>query len=309
MFIVIALNLAIGFVIPNVAWQAHLGGLVAGVAIAMVYVSTRRRAQRTVQILGVVGVFLGPRRLDRHRRRPDAAMTAHDDAEVCYRHPDRPSWTLCERCGRTICPECQIPTPNGVHCPDCVRETAGPLPAGLPPVARRAATSPRTVAPHPGLDRVGAVLVPDSGAPVITWGVVAALVVIFIVDLFLQGVLFLRWRHPRSRTLAAVALRDRRSSPPDGFSGLGLVFNVVFFLLVAPTIERLLGRARFVPVLLAAIVVGAAMLIAASRGPAFGMTGALFGLFAAFFVWRDRAAPRWCASSSSWPSTSSSRSC
>ena len=57
-FIIIALNLVIGFVIPNVAWQAHLGGLIAGVAVAMVYVSTRRRAQRPVQILGVVGIVL-----------------------------------------------------------------------------------------------------------------------------------------------------------------------------------------------------------------------------------------------------------
>ena len=55
-------------------------------------------------------------------------MTAHDDAGVCYRHPDRHSWVLCERCGRTICPECQIPTPNGVYCPDCVRETSGSAP-------------------------------------------------------------------------------------------------------------------------------------------------------------------------------------
>ena len=57
-FIVIALNLVIGFVIPNVAWQAHLGGLVAGIAVAMVYVSTRRRSQRPVQILGVVGIVV-----------------------------------------------------------------------------------------------------------------------------------------------------------------------------------------------------------------------------------------------------------
>jgi membrane associated rhomboid family serine protease len=56
--VVIALNLALGFFIPNVAWQAHVGGLVAGVAVALVYVSTRRRAQRRVQILGVAGVVL-----------------------------------------------------------------------------------------------------------------------------------------------------------------------------------------------------------------------------------------------------------
>jgi membrane associated rhomboid family serine protease len=57
-FIVIAINLVLGFVIPGVAWQAHLGGLIAGVAVALVYVSTRRRAQRTLQILSVVGIVV-----------------------------------------------------------------------------------------------------------------------------------------------------------------------------------------------------------------------------------------------------------
>lgn len=57
-FIVIALNLVIGFVIPGVAWQAHLGGLIAGVAVSLVYVATRRRAQRPLQILGVAGIVL-----------------------------------------------------------------------------------------------------------------------------------------------------------------------------------------------------------------------------------------------------------
>jgi membrane associated rhomboid family serine protease len=56
--VLIAINLALGFFLPFVAWQAHVGGLVAGVAVALVYVSTRRRAQRPVQILGVLGIVI-----------------------------------------------------------------------------------------------------------------------------------------------------------------------------------------------------------------------------------------------------------
>ena len=37
-------------------------------------------------------------------------------------HPDRPSFVLCQRCGRTICGECQTPAPVGVICPDCMRD-------------------------------------------------------------------------------------------------------------------------------------------------------------------------------------------
>ena len=44
---------------------------------------------------------------------------------VCYRHPDRQSYILCQRCGRTICSQCQTQAPVGVHCPECVREAQG----------------------------------------------------------------------------------------------------------------------------------------------------------------------------------------
>lgn len=37
----------------------------------------------------------------------------------CYRHPDRQSFVLCQRCARTICSECQSPLPVGVICPEC----------------------------------------------------------------------------------------------------------------------------------------------------------------------------------------------
>lgn len=55
LLIVIGLNLVVGF-LPgtNIAWQAHLGGLVAGAAVAFVYLRTRRRDQRTTQIVLVV---------------------------------------------------------------------------------------------------------------------------------------------------------------------------------------------------------------------------------------------------------------
>ena len=39
----------------------------------------------------------------------------------CYRHPDRQSFVLCQRCLRTICGECQIPAAVGVICPECLR--------------------------------------------------------------------------------------------------------------------------------------------------------------------------------------------
>ena len=50
--VVIVINLVIGFV-PGfgIAWQAHVGGLVTGLAIAFVYLETRTSRRRTAQIL------------------------------------------------------------------------------------------------------------------------------------------------------------------------------------------------------------------------------------------------------------------
>lgn len=56
--IVIGLNLVAGFVVPGVAWQAHVGGLVVGAAVALVYLRTRRADQRTVQIILTTGIFV-----------------------------------------------------------------------------------------------------------------------------------------------------------------------------------------------------------------------------------------------------------
>jgi membrane associated rhomboid family serine protease len=51
----------IGFVPGfNIAWQAHLGGLVAGALIGLIFVETRKRDQRTLQVilLGALVVVL-----------------------------------------------------------------------------------------------------------------------------------------------------------------------------------------------------------------------------------------------------------
>lgn len=57
LLVLIAINLVIGFVPGlNIAWQAHVGGLVVGAAVALVLMRTRRTDQRTTQILLLVGI-------------------------------------------------------------------------------------------------------------------------------------------------------------------------------------------------------------------------------------------------------------
>jgi membrane associated rhomboid family serine protease len=51
LLILVGINLLLGF-LPglNVAWQAHLGGLIAGVLLGLVFVQTRRFEQRRAQL-------------------------------------------------------------------------------------------------------------------------------------------------------------------------------------------------------------------------------------------------------------------
>ena len=57
LLIVIGLNLAIGFIVPNIAWQAHVGGLIVGGLVSLIFVRTRNRQQRGIQ-LALLGATL-----------------------------------------------------------------------------------------------------------------------------------------------------------------------------------------------------------------------------------------------------------
>jgi membrane associated rhomboid family serine protease len=77
--------------------------------------------------------------------------------------------------------------------------------------------------------------------------------------------------------------------PPPGLSGLGIldiVFNMWALLLVGPALEHVLGRTRFLAVYLVSAIGGSVAFYYLTRPDeaALGASGAIFGLFAAWFV-------------------------
>ena len=77
--------------------------------------------------------------------------------------------------------------------------------------------------------------------------------------------------------------------PATGLSGLGfmdILFNMWALVFVGPALEGLLGRVRFLAVYLLSAVGGAVMYyyLAPPNHPAAGASGAIYGLFGAWFV-------------------------
>lgn len=217
----------------------------------------------------------------------NSAADAELDPSVCYRHPDRQSWVLCQRCGRTVCPECQILAPVGVQCPDCVRETAGGVqwrPAGPVKPARQRRTR-RT-------GRVRVLLDTDSGAPVATRAILAAVVVLWLAGFFTGNLPFAVLAAPPGSELQVWRFVTAPFATVASLSFGGVfsfLLNGVFFFLSGPTLERMLGRRRFVGVFVVSSVIGnACMLLTGGIGS--GLTAPLFGLFGALLVlvWSDQ---------------------
>jgi membrane associated rhomboid family serine protease len=184
----------------------------------------------------------------------------------CYRHPDRQSFVLCQRCGRTICPECQTQAAVGVHCPECVRESR----ASAPKTKSRFRTAFR----------------PGSGRPVVTLTLIALCVVVFLLQL-LTGVR----SGPVSQTLLYHPIltliepwRIITSVFAHG-SIFHLAFNMYTLYIFGQMLEDALGRARFLTLyLLAGFGGSVAVLLLAPGSAVLGASGAIFGLMGAFVV-------------------------
>lgn len=197
---------------------------------------------------------------------------ASEAPPVCPRHPDRVSYVRCQRCGRPACPECQRPAAVGVHCVDCVRESA------------KAVRPTRTALGG----RVRA------GRPLATLTIIGLCVASFVLQMAVPG-WTTRWAFsPAAGEIEPVRFISSAFLHSQG-NVLHLGFNMYALYLVGPYLEGTLGRWRFVALyLLAAIGGSVGVLLLASpvvTATSFawvqgvvGASGAVFGLFGAILV-------------------------
>jgi membrane associated rhomboid family serine protease len=194
---------------------------------------------------------------------------------VCYRHPNRETYVSCVRCGRHACPDCLRSAAVGQQCVECVRG------------AGRADRPARTV---------------FGGRPsqtaLITWILIGINVVLYLVQLVrpnlandweLLGYAPFSLGGPPQGIAAGQWYRLLTSAFLPGTGGLGftdILFNMVALAFVGPGLEQMFGRVRFLGVYLLSAIGGGVMFywIVPPNQPALGASGAIFGLFAAWFV-------------------------
>lgn len=190
--------------------------------------------------------------------------TAPTDVDRCYRHPDRQSYILCQRCGRTICPECQTPAAVGFQCPECVREGRTNLPDRRPNPARTV----RRIA--------------TGDAPVITYSLIGVTTLVWVAQLVTQGLLGNLLAYFPVLTVVDPWRMITSIFAHSESSPLHLLFNMFSLWIFGRILEPMIGRGRFLALYLISGFGGSvAVLLLNPGGGVIGASGAVFGLMAA----------------------------
>jgi membrane associated rhomboid family serine protease len=196
---------------------------------------------------------------------------------TCYRHPGRPTYVSCVRCGRPACPDCLRPASVGHQCVDCIK-------SGNRGVRQAAGRFGGTV---------------TAGARV-TWTLIGINILLYLIQLahpslatdweMLGGAVAPQGGHEQLIGVAAGQWYRMVTSaflPGTGSLGiLDIAFNMWALWIVGPAMERVLGPVRYVAVYLVSALGGSVLyyLIVPPNQPALGASGAIFGLFGAWFV-------------------------
>ena len=195
---------------------------------------------------------------------------------VCPRHPDRPAYVRCQRCGRPACPDCQRAAAVGFQCVDCVNETKRTTPAARSVYGGAAAV----------------------GRPLVTLGIIAACALLYV----------LQWIVPDGAIYQNLAFATVYATPEygafepwrmltsaflhsQGFI-LHIVLNMYMLWIFGQALEPLLGRLRFLAVYVLSAIGGSVgyLLLTPAYIPGqpvsgvVGASGAIFGLFGAMLV-------------------------
>ena len=191
-------------------------------------------------------------------------------ANFCYRHPGRQSFILCQRCGRTICAECQTQAAVGVVCPECMRDQRKSAPRTKPAILTR---------------------LTGSGQPTVTYSIIGITLFVYLLQfVFGSQITGLLWY--------AGVYSQPGSFEPWRMLTTALVHGSIFHVLLnmytlwifGQLLEQLLGRGRYLALYLLSALAGSlgVLFLSSPTTPVVGASGAIFGLMGAFLVIQRR---------------------
>ncbi|MDH6134681.1 membrane associated rhomboid family serine protease [Kitasatospora sp. MAA4] len=192
----------------------------------------------------------------------------------CYRHPERETGIGCSRCGRPICPQCMVNASVGFHCPECVSGGTAQV---------RSATT-----------RFGGRPVRDGA--LVTKVLIGINLLVFVLAAYLYK--------PLQQDFALYSVGPQfnghlygvAAGPDQWYRLLSATFlhiwpwhiasNMLALWWMGPTVERVLGRVRYLALYLVSGLAGSALayLVAGDAMNSLGASGAIFGLFGATVV-------------------------
>ncbi len=203
----------------------------------------------------------------------------------CYRHADRSTGVVCQRCDRPICPTCMFSASVGFHCPECVNKGS----SYDEPISR-APTPIKTRSPNP---------ISFLNMPA-TYIIIAANSVIFIFSVIEWGSIFpstsgrieinlgLIDRARHGGTFVGVAEGEWWRIFTSGFVHSGIIhflINMALLWFVGRELELYLKTTRFF-LLYTSCIIGSSFLVLALRPDnlTIGASGGVFGIMAAYVM-------------------------
>jgi membrane associated rhomboid family serine protease len=192
----------------------------------------------------------------------------------CYRHPDRVSFVLCQRCLRTICPECQTQGAVGVICPECMRDQQKAVTETQRKAERRWSRSQPMAL--------------SDGRPYATYGIVLVTAIVYVLQLLIPFVEpWLAFNSLFVMPGGQAPLQPWRLITVlfvhGSFLHVGL--NMLALWMIGRILEPMLGHWRFVVLYFLAGLGGSVAVALLAPGVwVVGASGAIFGLFGALLV-------------------------
>ena len=217
---------------------------------------------------------------------------------TCYRHPDRETWIRCQRCDKSICPDCMRDAAVGFQCPDCVKEASRSSRQNRAMYGGERSADPRlTTYVLIGINAVVWLAIAATGGGSSRLADLLALRANgacspgdgYLYDIeqrvceatggaFLPGVADGAWWQLMSSVFTHVEIWH-------------LAMNMFALFIFGPALEGIVGRTRFVAVYFVSGLASSVLvlLLSSQYGSTVGASGALFGLLGALLLLARKA--------------------